>query len=167
MHQPIILHYNIRPMWELIEEIQDKALSVFDSDDKQIITSTMQVITELLENAIKYGKPNSNLSGIDFNFTLTSSNITIQVTNAVISQEHLDKLTLYLDKIHRCIDPNKLYKERLEEIFKSNSPDGSRLGLIRIANESGYTLSHDYHNGLLTITAQLAINSEKDIKWKT
>ncbi|MCC5810768.1 MAG: hypothetical protein JJU06_10380 [Ectothiorhodospiraceae bacterium] len=133
------LRFTIRPDWQEIDRINEQArefLGRTSLPEPEIDTYTM-VVCELLENGIKYGRPNENIS---VTVRIADDTIMIQVSNKVRpdARLHLEELDRTLQWIRGIQDPYQAYLERVLEISRESlSETKSCLGLVRIAYEGG------------------------------
>ena len=77
-------------------------------------------------------------------------------TNGVRSPDRAEHLARSLERI-RSADPRVLYLERMKELMANPTQTESQLGLLRIAFEGQFTLSHVYQDSVLTITAERSL----------
>ena len=134
------LEIHIRPDWQEIETAREDStrfLEGFDLSDDHIHALTM-IISELIENSIKYGIFKSSENGITVGIYVSRNLITLEVSNPVdqTAKEHLRKLDKAIQWIRGYQDPFQAYTERLKEVSKRPLHDAeSGLGLARIAYE--------------------------------
>ena len=96
------------------------------------------VISELIENSIKYGDFSLPENEVTLNINLYENIITIEVINPIDDSifSHLKKLDKTIQWIRGYQDPFEAYVERLKEVSKKPFRDEeSELGLVRIAYE--------------------------------
>ena len=127
------------------------------------------VASELLENAVKYGR--SDEASVRFSMsTGPTGEIWISVSNAVETQsDHEQKLRSRIEWIRNFDSPRDAYLEALTQIYaeidvqarcEEESAGGSAsasggLGIVRIAYEGGCTLeAARLEPGWLTVTAR-------------
>lgn len=147
-------NYNITPAWELIKKVESNTRDLFSIENEDLKTATLMVITELLENAIKYGRSNPEINGIAFNFFADAHKIQIKVANAVISDAHARQLISHINNLNEVGDPMALYTQRLIDMLKNKEHGKSRLGIYRIAYEGEFNLSYEFKNKILTVIAE-------------
>jgi len=150
------LHLKIAPSWSALKSSRERVTDLIDEHCVKIRTATEITVSELLENAIKYGH-----SEIDFRVTITSSSIIIKVTNQVTSKEDLDNVRSHIERLNKQSDPYNLYTKRLEELAESSGDSRTQLGLYRIEMEGGFSLSYQYTDDRLTVTAQRTIATKQ------
>ena len=135
----------VSPKWEEIEKARAKStefLKVQGLEDETVYTVTM-VISELIENSIKYGTFDSPESKITMCIEIGPQLLTVEVINPVneTSEYHLNRLDKTIQWIRGHQDPFEAYIERVKEVSKKPLRDPeSGLGLVRIAYEGKATL---------------------------
>lgn len=147
------IEYDLHPVYDTIRKIEAKVLEEIDDVVPAVKSRVTMTITELLENAIKYGESTKQYRDIHFDFTTDQKKLTIKVTNAVLNQDHFTSCAKHIDKINKSNNPKRLYLQRLQDLIEQENPFISQLGLYRIAYEGKFKLSYDFIDNLLTITA--------------
>jgi hypothetical protein len=113
------------------------------------------VSAELLENAVKYGRPDAN--GIQFSMKGGPDQLEVAVTNATSDDpRHIDALVGRVTWLGGFADPAQAYREALEEIYQRAVPANGAggLGIVRIAHEGGCRVSVDTSRpGWITVRA--------------
>ena len=148
------LHCEIVPTWNIIKSIVLDLKDILPPSNKELVYITRMVVSELLENAIKYGSEKN----IIFDFALNGDLIIVTVSNYVDSQIHSSNLKKTIDVINSSPDIKSLYINRLEQL-KSNMENGTAvneatmLGLYRIVYEGGFSLRYQFNDQQLTMTA--------------
>lgn len=132
----VIKEVEIRPMWSIVSDIR-KSLKekMMDSEYEDMSDKVSMTVSELLENAIKYGKPT-----ISLRVSLNKDHIEVMVSNSIVEQTDLDRLIERINKIREAEDPITLYYERLEDLLNSDKIESTALGLFRIASEGEFNL---------------------------
>ncbi len=131
----------ISPEWENIENARN---AVADFCARQDLPanhreSTVLIVSELAENAVKYGHFSSEGSNIKAVVSLEDDSITVEVIHPVGpgSRDHLAELDRAIQWIRGFQDPFEAYTEKLKELSKRTLNDhSSNLGLVRIAYEA-------------------------------
>ena len=91
---------DITPAWSVISHIKKQIRVSLKNSTKDIIDRVEIIVSELLENAIKYGRENSNTSiPVNFEFTLDDSKILIVVTNCISEEQYLDEFIRIIKEI--------------------------------------------------------------------
>ncbi|MBW1934732.1 MAG: ATP-binding protein [Deltaproteobacteria bacterium] len=112
----------VSPKWEEIEKARAKStefLKVHGLEDETVYTVTM-VISELIENSIKYGTFDSPESKITICIEIGPQLLTVEVINPVneTSEYHLNRLDKTIQWIRGHQDPFEAYIERVKPVFK-------------------------------------------------
>jgi hypothetical protein len=130
----------LKPEWEKIENARnagDQFLTQAGVSADKVQAVTM-VISELIENAIKYGNYAYSRDEITASIRVDEKLITVEVHHPVEegSYNHLEKLDSSIQWIRGFQNPFEAYIEKVQEISKKPFNDHeSGLGLARIAYE--------------------------------
>jgi hypothetical protein len=161
MKPPIQLELWIPPDWKRIELVR-KAVgfcvwAAFGRGDLR--DSVAMVSAELLENAVKYSVPNSEVRIV---ISEEDGQVVVAVTNEVEEgSTKIDSLKKRLEWAHSFPSPAEAYMAALSEVFDQNevAPAGDGgLGLVRIAYEGGCSIDCDSDTpGQVTVRALRAV----------
>ncbi|HNR86875.1 MAG TPA: hypothetical protein PKM65_00885 [Spirochaetota bacterium] len=157
MTDNFVVKYSINSAWGIVKEIREKVGSLLQDRQKDLVDATMMTVSELIENAIKYGTPVSSSTDIDFELTITDRTISISISNGIVAMSDYENVKRHLDLIGQSDNPGELYTKRLMELMENPRPGVSQLGLYRIAYEGEFSLSYRFENKILTIFAERAI----------
>jgi len=159
MNEELLISYSFQPSWKYVEEIRGKTQEfLFERvENKDLHYDTIMCVSELAENAIKYGTEKPDGSPIDFNFFFHDDTIFIQISNGILSKDHLENVQHVIDKIKASDNPGELYIDRLKELMESPHPGESQLGLYRIVYEGGFSLDYTWDEKVLIISAEKSI----------
>ena len=130
----------VKPNWEEIEEVRNSSGEFFRShgfSDDAVNALTM-VISELIENGIKYGNFKVPENKVILTIHIGSRVVTVEVVNPVdqADHDHLKRLDKTIQWIRGYQDPFQAYTERIRAVSKRPLRDKeSGLGLVRIAYE--------------------------------
>ena len=149
----------LEPDWEKIESIRNKSADFLNSHKiaDETIYSLSMVISELIENGIKYGyyATKNNLLTVIIN--VKNKTITIEVMHPIDNStlKKISKLDKMIQWIRSFQDPFEAYVERLKEVSKRPLTDKeSGLGLVRIAYEGNAILDFIVNNNnMLNVSA--------------
>ena len=135
-----ILKLKVRPEWDEIEKARMESLSYFQehgiSDEN--IHSLSMIISELIENSIKYGKFKQKGTKVFVVISVKKKVVTIEVINPIDKNgfSHLSNLDKRIQWIRGYQDPSEAYIKRIQEVSKKPLKDEeSGIGLVRIAYE--------------------------------
>jgi len=155
MKDEITINVEIKPTWNIIKDIQKKTIIYMDSKgkSKEVTEATMMCVTELIENAIKYGVEDPSSGNINFDLHADENCIEIRVRNGIRNEDDISSLVYHIEKIKNSDNPARLYTERLMELMENPKPGVSQLGLYRIAYEGEFKIDYVYEKNILTISA--------------
>jgi len=153
------LLFDLNPDWKVIESVRNDTEKFLISKkiETYIIDSIIMVVSELIENAIKYGKFTETNKKIQASIGLNKKTITVEVTSPVGEQNefHYSRLDTTIQWIRGFQNPFEAYVEKLKEISIRPLSDGeSGLGIVRIAYE-GQSIIDFYvsENNLISVSA--------------
>jgi hypothetical protein len=155
MGQTLDLSLRIPPEWARIDPVRQAvglcAEAAFASEDMR--DALGMVCAELLENAIKYGKPDAG--GIRIHVTETADDVVVEVTNAVEDvSHHAAQLRERIAWITSFETPSEAYMAALSQVYERAEAIEGGLGLVRIAYEGACQLACETTDGLLTVRAR-------------
>ena len=129
-----------KPDWEYIEEVRSECEIFFKTHDfsENDTHSLVMIISELMENSIKYGDFSIPETMVDISVDIHNNKVLIEVLNPVTESDrhHLQKLDRTIQWIRGYQDPFEAFIEKLRHVSKKPLHDNeSGLGLVRIAYE--------------------------------
>jgi len=153
------LTFEMKPEWAQIEEARQRCDSFLISikAGAQVRESVCMIVSEFLENAIKYGNFGDG-STIPLSMKAVADGVIIEVRNPLPLSEsgqdlrRLDALVQWIRSFHA---PFQVYLEKLRQVADRPMDDNeSGLGLVRIAYE-GEAMIDFYvdENDCLTMSA--------------
>lgn len=133
------LSLRIKPQWEDIEEVRNSCSTFLKSHElsESIIDALTMVVSELVENAVKYGSYGSD-DKIDITMNIKKNIIIVEVKNPIDDKgvpflRHLDETIQW---IRGYQDPFESYIIKLRQISTKALQDMEcGLGLVRISFE--------------------------------
>lgn len=130
----------VKPNWEEIEEVRNSSSEFFRSHgfSGDAVNALTMVISELIENGIKYGNFKVPENKVILTIHIGSRVVTVEVVNPVdeTAHDHLKRLDRTIQWIRGYQDPFQAYTERIRAVSKRPLRDKeSGLGLVRIAYE--------------------------------
>ncbi len=138
--------------WHHIRDARALVVEALADASADLRDATGMAISELLENAMKYGESVPGMAGASYTLAVSDDVIRIEVKNGVGATETLDQLRARIDAMAAAEDKEALYVERLQEILE-NPAVGGRLGLFRIACEGGFDLACTFEAPVVTVIA--------------
>ncbi len=149
------LEVKVDPIWKVIGDIKKKITESMQENGlkNSLVDFTNIVASELLENAIKYGIENKDLSKVGLEFELNERHIEIKVRNGISESEDLQEFIRIMKRIQSSENALQLYIARLKEIIENPNTEKSQLGLYRIASESSFVLNYRIEDNTLEVIA--------------
>jgi hypothetical protein len=160
------MRLRVSPTWDEIEKVRNKSSTFLKSQgySKDSVQSLTMVISELMENGIKYGRYSASGDKLLLNISIGEEIATVEVANPVDDRSYRDlkKLDKTIQWIRGYQDSFEAYVERLKEVSrKPLNDEESGLGLVRIAYEGKAIL--DFFVGEDDVVSVSAVtNSEID-----
>jgi hypothetical protein len=156
----IIIDLPVRNEWRNIELVRTAILNCFAAvfDDVDSSRSIAWVISELLENAVKYGSWDSpDTRMLHLAITGIDNKVKISVEHPVEPDgKHMSTLNETLRWLASFPTPADAYQARLSALAETTPENGiSRLGLARIACEGNCTLSTELSGRTLRVFAEM------------
>lgn len=148
----MIYKKKVKPNWNNIHIIQEQLGKMLKNYELGYIDSVKMVTGEFLENSVKYYMNKGICKKIEFYFS-NDDGVLISIKNQDIEVEDLSPLVELIDKINSNPNPNDLYIDRLKEILDNRVKGESKLGLLRVVSDGGYSLSYNLNNDKLNISA--------------
>lgn len=139
--------------WSWMSAVREMVNSGLMDRDETLREEITMVASELAENVVKYGEPVESAASGSLQLIIADNTVRVISTNGVRSPERAQHLARSLERI-RNADPRALYLERMQELMANPTQAESQLGLLRIAFEGQFTLTHVYEASVLTITAE-------------
>ena len=134
------IEFSIQPEWDEIERVRNESTDFLQSHgiSDDAVHSLSMIISELIENGIKYGDFKMVENEVVVIMQIENYNVTIEVYNPVdqLAIQHLARLDKTIQWIRGYQDPFEAYIRRLKEVSKKPLHDEeSGIGLVRIAYE--------------------------------
>ncbi len=132
------LQKHISSHWDEIEQAREDTRIFMKSAgySENITDAIIMVISELLENAVKYGVFTALNEGIDYSIEVHKEAIIVEVINPydTVALNNFKKMDRIIQWIRGYQNPFQAYIEKLKEISGRSLEDReSGLGLVRIA----------------------------------
>lgn len=150
---------SVMPKWDEVEKIRNLTAKFLKSHrlSTDTVYSITMIVSELSENAIKYGNFKQAKDRVDVSIHITDGDIMAEVVNPVdmTEHQHLKRLDQTIQWIRGYQDPFEAYLERLKEVSrKPFNDEESGLGLVRIAYEGRAILDFFVgENDILNVSA--------------
>ncbi len=143
------LALEIAPQWEAIDTARSQVIDFLRAAPEApvIVDAISMVVCELTENAIKYGRFDSD-DRVRITVDRGESAITVEVCNRTSNEDlqQLNRLDRTIQWIRGYQDPFEAYLTRLREVsLQTGDSAESGLGLVRIAYEGESSL--DFYLG--------------------
>jgi hypothetical protein len=160
------IEFNVKPDWDEIEKVRNESADFLQSHElsDDTIHSLSMIISELLENGIKYGNFKMIENKVVVVINIERNTVTIEVLNPVDESafKHLSRLDKTIQWIRGYQDPFEAYIERIKEVSKKPLNDvESGIGLVRIAYEGKALLDFFVgENNMLNVSVVSNIEGE-------
>jgi hypothetical protein len=143
--------------WTTIDTILVDITNAYPDTASDTWYDIVMSVTELLENAIKYGRFEDKDS-IGIKVIRDDNTVIIEVVNRVARLDDLETAKEYIDMINASNDLKVLFTRQLQYLMENPVRERSRLGLFRMAYEGQFALSYDLKNDSLHITAKKQVS---------
>lgn len=143
---------SIPVIWHYTNEVRQAVDQVMAACAEPLRQATKMVASELVENAIKYGRRTSEIEQIRFILSLSEQDVIIEVINGIDDQAALAILEERVAAIRGSENREELLLKRMQEIV-DRPAQASQLGLYRIASEGGFHLDYSFNVSVLTVRA--------------
>jgi hypothetical protein len=137
------LMLKLEPNWRAIETLRSSLLGCVAAilGSRELGETASIVISELLENAVKYGAWSGPAGRLEVELVARGQSFHVRVANPVSErQPSVARLEETIAWIRRFPDGEAAYRARLAEIARSPAQSGSGLGLVRVAREGPCSL---------------------------
>lgn len=156
MTAALSLEVELQPEWRNVTRASEAVALLVQGTygDSDLRDAIAMVSSELLENAIKYADPQRL---VRLTIHDGPAAITVEVTNAVVQPEEVDRLAARLDWLNKQEDPATAWIEALSAATTgAHSNDRPGLGILRIAYEGGSRVDYAVSEpGTLTVRASM------------
>ncbi len=158
MVRRLLIDLPVRTEWASIEVIRTAVVNclgvVFRDMDECHAIGT--IISELLENAIKYGNWTREEDVLRLAVTGEPGHVTVVVEHPLDQgSEHARKLQEMLAALRRFPTAAAAYQARLADVAARPDGGGSGLGLARLAYEANCVLTAEFDGALVRLTGDV------------
>lgn len=148
---------NIPPVWSEISQLRVKVSNfiVALGFHEEVAQNIGMIISELAENAVKYGKhADDSTPDIRVEVDATTDRIRVAVRCPVQTGRHLQRFEETMNWIQTFDDPFMAYVEKMRDVAQQDpSLEESGLGLVRIEYEGRAELAYELNGEMLTVSA--------------
>lgn len=154
-----IMNLKIAPEWDNIEKVRIRTEDFLKERNlgRDVTDSIIMNISELMENAVKYGRFDDKIKEITASVTVTDNDIIVEVKSPVKDEDdfHFKRLDRIIQWIRGFQNPFEAYIEKLKEIaIQPVTESESGIGIIRIAYEGQSILDFYINdNGVISVSA--------------
>lgn len=154
-HKKILLEFTLAANWHSTVSVRARTASRLKAEgwDSDIIDAVTMCITELTENAVKYGIDAETDSKIHAEVIRDGNQIVVRVSNRVEKNRKFKSLIKAIEELHSTENPEELHLERMKEILYNPKKGSSKLGIYRIAYEGNFSINCKIEDGVLTVFA--------------
>jgi len=133
-------HVSIKPDWDKIEEVRTKSRNFLKLQNMrdEVIDAVVMNLSELMENAIKYGNFDNNKEAVNASISVSDRDVIVEVKSPVKDGDDLSfrKLDRTVQWVRGYQNPFEAYIEKIKEIaHQPVNEKQSGLGIVRIAYE--------------------------------
>lgn len=155
VHTRKLLDLSLDPDWESVHTVREKTNAVLKAErwSRDLVDAVTMCITELTENAIKYGNDVHTDTQIRAKIAVIDNLITVTVTNRVNQKSDLNSLIRHIDELKVSETSRDLHVEKLKEIMKYPEKVRSELGLYRISHEGNFVIEYRIETDVLFVEA--------------
>ena len=140
------------PDWSEVGRIRAQVALALNGLRPALREAAVMVVSELVENAIKYGESTPRAPGIEVSLVRENTRLSVTVVSGTRDEEAARRLQGYTEALATSPDKLGLYVARVQSL--SDSPEThSRLGLYRIGVEGAFDLRCSHDDGVLRMTA--------------
>lgn len=152
----LVIKTSAIPDWSEIGKIRAQVTLALSGLRQSLRDAAVMVVSELVENAIKYGDSIPNAPGIEVSVVRERSRLSVSVASGAKDDEAARRLQNYTEALAASQDKLGLYVARVQSL--ADSPEAhSRLGLYRIGLEGAFDLKCTHEDGVLRMTATRAL----------
>lgn len=156
--------FSIAPDWDNIEDAREKVAQFLLANElhQDLIDTIVMVISELLENSLKYGSYTGEDDEVRVYIEISSSYIVAEVSNPIDDSclPNLKKMDRMIQWVRGYQDPFEAYVQRLKLVSRKPIMDKeSGLGLVRIAYEGDVTLDFISDKNSLSVSALKSLST--------
>lgn len=152
-------HFKTRviPEWSELSKIREHVALALSGLRQSLRDAAVMVVSELVENAIKYGESIPGAPGIEVSVVRDKARLSVTVVSGTTDEEAARRLRGYTEALAASHDKLGLYVARVQSL--ADTPDShSRLGLHRIGAEGAFDLRCTHENGVLRMTATRSLD---------
>ncbi len=140
----------VTPIWALVSSVRNRIRDLLAKKDEEVAMAVSFAASELIENAIKYGKPE-----IEIDCTLDYPDIILSVSNITENRTDQEELKKHIDTIRVAEDPFELYVQQLRKMMEHpDSNARTQVGLYKIVCEGKFTLDYTMTDDHVTVIAR-------------
>jgi hypothetical protein len=156
----LVIDLPVRNEWSNVELLRTAVLSCFAAvfNDLDSCRAVATVISELMENAIKYGSwDDPERDSLHLAITGEDQRVLVSVEHPVEpASDNVERLRQTIKWLSNFTRPEDAYRARLSE-FAEKAPESgiSRLGLARIAYEGNCAISTEVNGRMLRVMAEM------------
>ena len=146
------LRITVPSLWDLVRDVRASVGDTLKDADPELRDAAVMTASELVENAIKYGRSVAGRETATLEVTRRARQLEIHISSGVSDPESARATVKRIQDIGAAPDKHALYISRLRELMKS--PTGSsQLGLYRICGEGGFNLDARVEGNVLHVVA--------------
>ena len=136
------LELRVPSLWDLLRDVRARIGTHLQDADPDLRDATMMAASELVENAIKYGKSGPDAPESWMRLQERDGKLELKVSSGTRSTEAARSTIDRIETIKKAPDKTALYVNRLKELASQPRLAGSstQLGLYRVVGEGEFEL---------------------------
>ena len=150
---PLRVAAQISPEWANVSKMRLQVSRALGAESEAIRDATCMVVSELLENAVKYGGAIPGTERVEFALEIDDGVIEVRVTSGASGGEHVVRLAQRIKEVNEASCIGILYLQRFHELLNDPNQSGG-LGIYRICVEGGFKLSVQQEGNVLAVVAK-------------
>lgn len=139
-------------LWTQIKAIRHEVKDMLRDYGDQVESSAAVAVTELVENAVKYGSSVGNNAGVVVEVRVSRGQLVIRVSNSVDNPSSVERLLQHVAQLESGGDPVEAFQRRLEELSQGRT-ESTGLGVFRVAAEGGFYIKTEVADSVVTVVA--------------
>ncbi len=149
------LELRVPSLWDLLRDVRARVGDHLRLADPDVRDAAMMVASELVENAIKYGRTGTDAPEPRIRIEERAGKLELCVSSGIRSVEAARSTIDRIETIQKAPDKMALYVSRLREISEHprQAATPTQLGLYRVCAEGEFDLTCRLEDNVLHVSA--------------